>query len=235
MHLNLNKNILSPLVHFFYPHNCLGCGSDIIEKENFLCLECINNLPLTGFALHANNAVEKLFWGRIPVNAAMSQFYFSKSSIIQNCIHEFKYRGNKKLGLYLGKIMGKSLASSNRFSNIDALVPLPLFSKKEFNRGFNQSAILCEGIKEILNLPLITKSVVRIVHTQTQTKKERTERWENVEKSFSVTDQKFLEGKHILLVDDVITTGATLEACGAQILKTEKVRLSIATLSKATR
>ena len=229
--MNLHSTILSPLVHFFYPHYCIGCGSDIIEKENFLCLECINDLPHTGFAAHADNPVEKIFWGRIPVTSCMSEFYFSKDSIIQNLIHEFKYKGNKNLGLYLGKIIGKTMFRSNRFSDIDFLIPLPLFIEKEFKRGFNQSSILCSGIKEIMNIPVITKNVVRIIHTETQTKKGRIQRWENVEKSFSVIDPAMLKGKHILLVDDVITTGATIEACGREILKIEGVRLSIASLA----
>jgi ComF family protein len=233
--LKSHSTILSPLLHFFYPHNCLGCGSDIVEKENFLCLECINNLPHTAFAWHANNPVEKIFWGRIPVTAGMSEFYFSKDSIIQNLIHEFKYRGNRKVGLYLGNMIGKSLLNSNRFSHIDALVPLPLFAQREFKRGYNQSSILCAGINEIMNIPLITKNVTRIIHTETQTKKSRIERWENVERSFSVLDPGSLQGKHILLVDDVITTGATLEACGAEILKIEDTGLSIATLAIATK
>ncbi|MEP6927362.1 MAG: ComF family protein [Ginsengibacter sp.] len=231
----MHSTIASPLLHFFYPHNCLGCGSDIIEKENFLCLECINNLPHTNFAMHANNPVEKIFWGRISINAGMSEFYFSKDSIIQNLIHEFKYRGNRKVGLFLGNMIGKSLLSSNRFSKINALVPLPLFSQKEFKRGFNQSAILCEGINEITNIPSITKNVIRIIHTETQTKKGRIQRWENVEKSFSVLEPSALKQKHLLLVDDVITTGATLEACGAEILKVGDAILSIATLAVATK
>lgn len=231
--MKLHSNVLSPLVNFFYPHICLGCGSDILESENLLCLECINDLPHTGFAIHANNPVEKIFWGRISINAGMSEFYFSKSSIIQNCIHEFKYRGNRKMGLALGKMMGKSLLNSNRFLNIDTLVPLPLFTQKEFKRGFNQSTILCAGIKEIMNIPVLTKNVIRIVPTETQTKKGRIQRWENVEKSFSVLDPEGLKEKNILLVDDVITTGATLEACGAEILKVEGVQLSIATLAIA--
>jgi ComF family protein len=233
--LKSSSVILSPLLHFFYPHNCLGCGSDIIEKENFLCLECINNLPHTAFASHANNPVEKIFWGRIPVAAGMSEFYFSKDSIIQNLIHEFKYRGNRKVGLYLGNLIGKSLLNSTRFSHVDALVPLPLFAQKEFRRGYNQSLILCAGINEITNIPVVTKNVIRIVPTETQTKKNRIQRWENVERSFSVLEPGSLQGKHILLVDDVITTGATLEACGAEILKIEDTTLSIATLAIATK
>ena len=132
-------------------------------------------------------------------------------------------------------MIGKSLLHSNRFLNIDALIPLPLFNQKEIKRGFNQSAILCEGINEIMDIPVITKNVIRIIPTETQTKKGRTQRWENVEKSFSVADKEALKGKHILLVDDVITTGATMEACGAEILKTEGVTLSLATLAVAAK
>ncbi len=195
-------------------------------------MQCINDLPHTNFAMHANNPVEKRFWGRIAVTSAMSEFYFSKASAIQNIIHEFKYKGNKKAGRYLGELIGKSLLNSNRF-NIDVIVPIPLFEKKEKLRGFNQAAILCEGISETMNVPVVKNAVHRIVSTQTQTKKHRAERWINVEKSFSVNQPQLLEGKHILLVDDVITTGATLEACGAAILKINNVRLSIATLAMA--
>ncbi|MDQ6763646.1 MAG: ComF family protein, partial [Bacteroidota bacterium] len=233
--MKISANILSPLVHFLYPHICIGCGSDVIENENFLCLDCINDLPHTGFALHANNPVEKMFWGRIPISAGMGEFFFSKNSIVQNLIHELKYKGNRKAGLYIGNLMGESLAKSNRFMNIDTLVPLPLFPKKEFRRGYNQAEVLCEGISQVFNKPLLTKNVIRIVHTETQTKKGRIQRWENVEKSFAVKDAASLQGKHILLVDDVITTGATMEACGAEILKVSGTKLSVATLALATR
>ncbi len=233
--MKISARILSPLVHFFYPHICIGCGSDVIENENFLCLNCINDLPHTGFALHANNPVEKMFWGRIAISAGMGEFYFSKNSVIQNLIHELKYKGNRKAGLYLGNLIGESLAKSNRFAGIDLLFPLPLFPKKQFRRGYNQAEVLCEGIAHVFNKPVLTKNVIRIVHTETQTKKGRTERWENVEKSFAVKDAGALQGKHILLIDDVITTGATMEACGAEILKVEGTKLSVATLALATR
>lgn len=223
----------SPLFHLFFPHNCVGCGNDIIDEDNFLCLVCINELPHTNFALHANNPVEKIFWGRVPVTSAMSEFYFSKASIIQNLIHEFKYRGNKKVGHYLGNLMGKSLLNSNRFM-VDAIIPIPLFQKKEMKRGYNQAEILCKGISDMLNAPVVTRNVIRIIHTETQTKKGRSERWQNVEKTFSIKEPQSLVGKHILLVDDVITTGATLEACSMEILKIPNVRLSIATLAMAS-
>jgi len=231
--LNKIPFIGSALFHLFYPYNCIGCGSDVINKDNFLCLECIDNLPDTNFAMHGNNALEKKFWGRIAVTSAMSQFYFSKESIVQNMVHELKYHGNKKAGIYFGKMMGKSLLNSNRFP-IDIIIPLPLFEKKEKMRGYNQSELICTGISEIINKPVIKSNVIRKVFTETQTKKHRIERWKNVEGIFHVNDATSLEGKHILLVDDVVTTGATLDACGTEILKIKNVKLSIATFAFST-
>jgi len=233
--LKLKSTILSPLKHLFYPHVCSGCGSDLIEEDNLLCLQCINELPHTNFAMHAGNPVEKIFWGRLPLTAAMSELYFAKDTIVQTLIHEFKYKGNKDLGYYLGEMIGRSLVNNNRFSKIDALVPLPLFADKEFKRGFNQATILCNGISTIMNIPVIKNNVVRKRFTETQTKKHRTKRWENVEGSFEINNTIEIKDKHILLVDDVVTTGATLEACGEQILKTENTKLSIATLAFASK
>jgi ComF family protein len=205
----------------------------VISGENFLCLRCIHDLPVTNFAMHANNPLEKKFWGRLALTSAMSELYFSKDSIVQNMIHEFKYRGNKKAGHYFGNLMGRSLLNSNRF-NIDLIVPLPLFIRKEKMRGFNQAEILCNGIAEIINKPVISKNIIRKIFTESQTRKHRVERWKNVEGIFFINDPKFLEGKDILLVDDVITTGATLEACGTEILKVTGTKLSVSTLAIAT-
>ncbi len=222
-------------MHLFYPHVCTGCGSDIIEQENLLCLKCVNTLPHTNFAMHANNAVEKIFWGRVPLTAATSEFYFAKGTVVQHLIHEFKYKGNKDVGTYLGAMMGSSILSTNRFKKIDALIPLPLYADKEHKRGVNQAKILCEGMSEVMNVPVITNNVVRKRFTQTQTKKHREERWQNVEGSFKVDAIEQLKDKHVLLVDDVITTGATLEACGKEILNIDNVQLSVATLAYASK
>jgi len=224
---------ISSLFHLFYPHNCIGCGSDLIDKESFLCIECFDNLPYTNFVQHANNPLEKKFWGRIALVSAMSLFYFSKESIVQNMIHELKYKGNKKAGHFFGNLIGKSLLNSNRF-HPDVLVPLPLFEKKEKMRGYNQSEILCHGISEIINKPVVKNNVIRKVFTETQTRKHRLERWKNVENIFQVNFPHQLEGKHILLVDDIITTGATIDACATQILKIKNVKLSVASFAMAS-
>jgi ComF family protein len=233
--MKLLKTIFSDTLHIFYPHVCLGCGSDLLNEKNLLCIKCIAALPNTNFALHAANPVEKIFWGRLPLTAAHSEFFFAKESLIQHLIHQLKYKGNKEIGFYLGELMGRSLLNSNRFANIDSLIPLPLFSDKEHKRGYNQATILCDGISSITKIPVDKTSVVRQRFTETQTRKHRTERWENVEGSFVVKNATALKGKHILLVDDVVTTGATLEACGNAIIKTDETKISIATLALASK
>lgn len=226
----LLTDIKEALLHLVFPHVCAGCGSDVLPTEQALCLRCLDALPQTRFQEHAGNPVEKIFWGRLPLVAATAQYYFTKESGMQRLMHQFKYRGNKELGIFLGRQMGKSLIETSRFSTIDALVPLPLFNAKERKRGFNQATVLCEGIADVLQKPLFKNNVIRTAHTESQTKKNRMERWQNMEGRFDVMKAHNLSGKHLLLVDDVVTTGATLEACGRALLEVAGVRLSIATL-----
>lgn len=224
------KKIKDSVLHLVFPQVCAGCGSDLVSNNNKLCLLCHEALPQTSFHLHSNNPIEKLFWGRIPVTNATAQYYFTKESLMQQLMHRFKYKGDKELGLFLGRIIGYQLNETNRFSTLDALVPLPLFPSKERRRGYNQATILCEGISEVLQKPIEKKAVARTLFTESQTKKNRLERWQNMEGRFRLVDEQGIKGKHILLVDDVITTGATLEACGFELLKGEGVKLSIAAL-----
>jgi ComF family protein len=229
------KNIVSSTLHLFYPHTCTGCGSDLLGEDNLLCLKCIHQLPHTNFANIQNNPIEKYFWGRIPLTAAYSQFYFSKEFLIQHLIHQLKYRGDTKIGFYLGEMMGKTLLNSDRFAGIDALIPLPLYTDKEHKRGYNQATVICNGMSSVMNIPVLNGAVIRQHATETQTRKHRTDRWENVKSSFKLIRENELSGKHLLLVDDVVTTGATLEACGNIILQAQNVRLSIATLAYAAK
>ena len=226
----LLKEIKDSLLHLAFPHVCEGCGTDNLQAECLLCLRCQSSLPSTNFHLHANNPIEKIFWGRIPVTCATSQYYFTKESLMQHLMHQFKYKGHKEVGNYLGKLMGWAMAESNRFLNIDALIPLPLHKSKEHKRGYNQATVLCEGISSVLNKPVWKDVVIRPEQTETQTKKGRVQRWQNMEGKFELINADAIEDKKVLLVDDVITTGATLEACGSELLKAKNVQLNIATL-----
>lgn len=226
---------LRSLTNLFFPRLCTGCGNDLFGKEEVLCLACIDKLPVTNFHLHSNNPVEKIFWGRLPLVNASSYLYFTKDSLLQQLLHAFKYKGAKEIGLYFGRCMGKSLLQSNRFHHIDGLIPLPLHPKKERKRGYNQATVLCEGISEIIQVPVLRNSILRPSATQTQTHKNRIHRWENIEGKFLLSDSDSISNKHILLIDDVVTTGATLESCGQELLATEGLRLSIATLAYTSR
>src|SRR6266487_794712 len=228
------KEIKNSFLHLLFPHVCNGCGSDILNEESLLCMRCISELPETNFHLHPNNPVEKIFWGRIPLVSATAQYYFSKETRMQHLMHQFKYKGNKDLGKQLGYLMGNDLLQSHRFKNIHALIPLPLFAAKEKRRGYNQAAVLCEGIAEILRIEILNDAIIRTQHTETQTKKGRVERWQNIEGKFELINPGEIRNKNILLVDDVITTGATLEACGQELIKATDVGLSVATLCFAS-
>lgn len=229
------KDILTDLTQIFFPHICIGCGTDVIDAKAVLCIRCLDRLPVTNFNMHANNLVEKIFWGRIPLVNASSLCYFSKDSLIRDLIHQLKYKSNKEAGYFLGKMMGESLRASNRFNAVEALVPLPLFPVKERRRGYNQAAILCEGMTEVMGLPIWRDVIKRGTFTDTQTKKSRIERWRNAEGRFVLVDADKIRGRHLLLVDDVVTTGATLEACGQELLSAEGVRLSVVTGACAVR
>ncbi|HRE38330.1 MAG TPA: phosphoribosyltransferase family protein [Chitinophagaceae bacterium] len=232
--MTLLREIKESVLHLLFPHVCTGCGSDLLSKDSALCMRCVEAMPETQFELHAGNPAEKTFWGRLPVAAASAQFYFTKESLMQHLMHQLKYKGNKELGIQLGRIMGEQLKNSGRFP-VDALIPLPLFPAKERRRGYNQATVLCHGMAETMHVPVLNTVITRPQHTETQTKKGRIERWKNMEGKFVLTDKAAIENKHILLVDDVVTTGATLEACGNELLQAENVRLSIATLCIASR
>ncbi|HVX27804.1 MAG TPA: phosphoribosyltransferase family protein [Parafilimonas sp.] len=225
------KNYLSDFLHLFFPHNCVGCGTDVLNSEDQLCVQCLLELPETGFLPNPLNPIEKIFYGRLPVEHAGSAFYFNKDSLLQHLIIQFKYRNNREAGIYLGKILGKMIRDAVRFNDIDVIVPLPLNEKKFFKRGYNQAALLAKGITEVWQKPVIEDAVERVQFTETQTHKNRITRWQTMEGVFKVVNEPLLKNKHVLLLDDIITTGATLESCGAVILQAENTKLSICTLA----
>ena len=222
-------------VSIFYPRTCLGCGGDGLDAEQMICWSCINQLPVTGFEKQPNNLVADLFTGRIPVQMATGFLFFGKESLVQHLIHRVKYKGNRELGILLGNMIGKAMLDAGWQDFIDVVVPLPLNNKKQAKRGFNQAELLAKGISEIMNLPMEPVAVIRSKYTETQTKKSREQRWQNVAEVFDLLDNHALDNKHVLLVDDVVTTGATLEACGQVLLQTPGLKLSIATLAFASK
>ncbi len=222
-------------LRLFYPHLCKACGNEVFQNTSLLCWRCIENLPLTEFEKHAENPVKHLFTGRLHLQEACSWLYFSRDSITQAIIHRFKYQGQQQLAKYAGELMGRSLSENERYHEVDVIVPLPLNDRKLRQRGYNQAELLAQGIANMLHKPLDNSAVMRTRYTATQTKKNRIQRWINVEHVFDIQQQHQLQGKHVLLVDDVITTGASMEAMGAVLLKIPGLRLSVCSLAYASR
>jgi len=225
--------IFDDLISLFYPQLCAGCNTTLLKGEEVLCLNCLADLPRTNYHLYHENPIFQLFIGRVNITLATSFCRFDKGGRLQHLLHQLKYKGNPEVGYKMGMLLGSDLMQSLLYQEIDALVPVPLHPKKEKKRGYNQSTEICKGLAESMNRPIITGNLVRKVHTTSQTQKGRFERWENVSGIFNVKNSRLLTGKHLLLVDDVVTTGATLEACCETLLKIPGVSVSIATLASA--
>lgn len=221
------------LTELFFPTLCITCGDRLISQERFLCMNCWHDLPVTNFHFKKNNKVAQLFLGRVEIENATSFFSYKKGSRYQQLIHFIKYKGLKELGFETGLKFGLALLNTESFKNIDIIVPVPLHPKKFKKRGFNQSNWIAEGIGKSLQKPVSNGNLFRQIHTSTQTRKNRFERWQNVEGIFGLKHPEQYSGKHILLIDDVVTTGSTLEACAFQILKLRNTKVSIATLANA--
>lgn len=222
---------LKDLFAVFFPEACLCCGEYLADNENVICLICRHDLPLTNFSFEKNNLIEKSFYGRIPLENATSLFYFFKKGTIQHLIHELKYNKQQQAGTLIGDWLGEELIESGRFKNVDCIIPVPLHRKKLKKRGYNQVTTFGESLAKKLTVPYYENILIRVSSTKTQTKKLRIDRWKNVQELFFVQNNFALENKHILLIDDVITTGATLEACYNALSKTKKLKISIACMA----
>ena len=227
------KGFLHDLVNLFFPRLCQACDNALAPTDEEICLHCLFLLPYTNFHLTNENAMEQSLWGRVPVEGAAAFLYFNKGSRVQHMIHRFKYKGRHQIGTFLGRIYGYKLANQSPYNTVDLIIPVPLFKKKQLKRGYNQSEVFAKGLAIALNVPVETNLLFRTRESESQTKKSPSERWENVKEIFSVPDPSQLEGKHILLVDDVFTTGATIESCAATLQKESNCKISVVTIAYA--
>lgn len=226
-------SIASDFIGLFYPRSCFACGKSLLQHEEYLCSECWYKLPRTGFHLREDNPVSNQFYGKINFRAAASYYYFSKGGKVQHLIHQFKYGGFKDIGVFIGKQYGKELQKSVYFQKIDCIIPIPLHPRKEAIRGYNQSERFAAGLSQTMGVVVDTTSLKRIYASETQTHKTRFSRWENVKEIFSLNPSNTLANKHVLLVDDVITTGSTLEAAGHMLLSVPGVNVSVCSIACA--
>lgn len=234
--ISLKKTFVlwNDFISLFFPVICQSCGKSLFRNEDSICTHCLYHLPRTDFHLINDNPVAKIFWGRVNIQAATSFFTFSKGSHVQQLIHQLKYKGQKQVGVHMGTLYGHELRKTTLFPKVDLIIPVPLHKRKLRKRGYNQSACFAEGLASGMYIPTALQVLFRTSASDTQTKKSRFFRWKNVEHLFYVKNEQQIRHKHILLVDDVVTTGATLEACAQALLKVEGVKVSIATIAFAS-
>ena len=224
---------LHSILNLFYPRVCAACGEVLLKDEETVCLKCRFLLPKTGYENHADNPLAQSFYGRVRFHAVTACYFFAKSGKVQHLIHQLKYKGNKEAGVFLGQQLGETIKDAPLFQGIDYLIPVPLHPKREHKRGYNQSLMIARGISEVTGIAIGDKYLVRAVNTATQTKKSSEERFKNVKDIFEVRFADELKGKHVLLVDDVLTTGATLESCAHQLENIPDITISAATAACA--
>lgn len=232
-HTLLIKDWLYSFISLLFPRCCVVCGRSLAKGEECICAMCNINLPRTNYHLQKDNQVEQLFWGKIPLERATSFFFYRKGSDFRQILHQLKYGGQKEIGAIMGRYMASELTVSGFFEGIDVIIPVPLHKRKQRIRGYNQSEWIARGISTVTGIRIDTEVIVRRKHTDTQTRKSTFERWENVDGIFELHHAESLKGKHLLVVDDVLTTGATTVACASRLMEIEGVRISVLTLAVA--
>jgi ComF family protein len=225
--------LINDFISLFYPSVCQACGNSLYKGEEIICTFCMYHLPKTNYHEDENNPVIRHFWGKVNIVAASSYYFFNKGQKVQKLVHRLKYKGQKEIGIRLGELYGNELSKSSIFSSADLIVPVPLHKSRLRTRGYNQSDFFAKGLSTAMNIPAETQMVTRNKKTETQTRKNRFSRWQNVSEVFSLATKSNIEGKHFLLVDDVITTGSTLAACAEVFLKHKNTKVSIASIAYA--
>jgi ComF family protein len=224
--------MLNDFFNLIFPKICFACNGVLLRHEAVICTSCQFSLPKTNYHLDKENPLTKVFWGRVDVKNAAAFYFFKKKGRVQNLLHQLKYKGAKEVGERIGELYGYDLLKSSWMESIDCIIPVPLHPKKLKKRGYNQSEYFAIGLSKSTQKELETTVLYRNKHSDTQTKKSRFNRWENVSEIFDVKNSERIEGKHILLVDDVVTTGATLEASVKALLKAN-CSVSIVTIASA--
>ncbi|MBN1463907.1 MAG: ComF family protein [Paludibacteraceae bacterium] len=227
------RSIIDDVIHLLFPNNCLVCGENLIRGEELICFSCLHKIPKTNNHLITETETDKRFWGKVRIEKAVAFYTFQKGSSIQKLLHELKYRGRKDVGQMLGKKIAIELQQHATYNTIDVIIPVPLHKKRLKKRGYNQSECFANGLSEVLNKPVDNTSLFRAIENPTQTKKGVYERFENTQGIFELANPNAIKDKHILLVDDVMTTGSTLEACAQVLLKAEGTKVSILTIAVA--
>ncbi|MFD2822772.1 ComF family protein [Lacinutrix iliipiscaria] len=223
--------MLNTVVNLFFPKVCYSCYDALLDFENYVCTKCRHNLPITNFHYDTNNPVEKVFYGRAKVEKATALLRFEKKGIVQQLIHNLKYKGYEDIGVFLGEWLGNELKDIEGFKDVDVVIPVPLHKNKLKKRGYNQVDKFGEEIAKALSTEYNKTSLIKITNTKSQVTKKRFARWQITNELFAIENLNQIENKHILLVDDIITTGATLESC-INVLNTAKnVKISIATMA----
>jgi competence protein ComFC len=226
-------NIFKDVLHLFYPRICAGCGTPLVKNEDIICLTCQIKLPRTGFNLDKDNPIEKIFWGRVELEFASSFLYFRKEGLAQQLIHQLKYKNRQDIGVFLGNMFALEIKKNILEKEVDIITTVPLHPAKLLKRGYNQSDSIANGFAAQCGIEFIPDLIIRNENTSTQTLKKRYERWENMADKFSLNPAFNLDGKKILLLDDVITTGATMEACIKILQKEPSIRIGILSLCYA--
>ena len=224
----------SRLLDLISPRMCVVCGRRLSISEEVICGKCNLHLPRTGFQQDPyENIMAKMFWGQIPIERATALFYYEPHAETANILYDLKYKNHPEIGEVMGQMIARELQLNNFFEGIDAIVPIPLAKKRQRQRGYNQSDELAKGISEATGLPIYNKVVRRNAFEGSQTSLGRWERNENVENVFELRDAETIQGKHLLVVDDVVTTGATVIACSKELCKAEGIRISVLSLGLA--
>ena len=227
------SNFLHGLVNLFYPNHCMLCKKPLIDSEEHICLDCLCDLPKTNYHISKGNPARDLFSGYMQINEVTAYLFFEKEGATQKLIHSLKYNGNKSLAGYMGRIAAIELQNYGFFASIESIIPIPLHPKKKKKRGYNQSELIAKGLSSVYGCQVDEKLLKRVTDTKSQTRKSVYDRHVNVENIFEVTDIEYLYGKHILLIDDVITTGATVSSCIEVLLSVPDIKISIFSLSIA--